>query len=63
LLVRHDQEGEHDFGSFDLDGIEILQDRLFDSDFQFHSPAPRDPAVTERVITLMWAEELNKRRL
>lgn len=50
--------GEHDFGAFNFDGVEIFfKIDYFDKDFQFHSPDPSDPAVTERVITLMLAEE------
>jgi hypothetical protein len=29
----------------------------FDKDLNLHSPDPADPAVTERVISLMLAEE------
>lgn len=54
----NDPHGEHDFGAFDFDGVEVFfKIDYFDKDFQFHSPDPGDPAVTERVITLMLAEE------
>jgi uncharacterized protein DUF3768 len=29
----------------------------YDKDLQFRSPDPADPAVTERIITIMLAEE------
>lgn len=54
----NDPHGEHDFGAFDFDGVEVFfKIDYLDKDFQFHSPDPGDPAVTERVITLMLAEE------
>jgi Protein of unknown function (DUF3768) len=54
----NDPHGEHDFGSFELDG-EILfwkidyYDRLLESG----SPDPASPAVTRRVLTILLAEE------
>jgi hypothetical protein len=30
---------------------------FFSKDFSFHSPDPAYPAITERVITIMLAEE------
>jgi hypothetical protein len=49
---------EHDFGSFEADGQTIF----FKIDYFYkalasHSPDPTDPLVTERVITIMLAEE------
>ena len=47
-----------DFGAFDFDGVEVFfKIDYFDKEFKFHSPNPGDPAVTERVITIMLAEE------
>ena len=43
---------EHDFGSFEADGHKIF----FKIDY-YDSPDPSDPAVTNRVITIMLAEE------
>ena len=58
FCVANDPHGEHDFGAFDFDGIEIFfKIDYYDKDFQFHSPDPGDPSVTERVITIMLAEE------
>jgi Protein of unknown function (DUF3768) len=49
---------EHDFGSFVADGARILfKIDYFDKTLQHHSPDPSDPAVTERVMTIMLAEE------
>jgi len=58
FCTANDPHGEHDFGAFDFDGVEVFfKIDYFDKNFQFHSPDPGDPAVTERVITLMLAEE------
>lgn len=58
FCTANDPHGEHDFGAFDFDGVEVFfKIDYLDKDFQFHSPDPGDPAVTERVITLMLAEE------
>ena len=53
-----DPHQEHDFGSFDVDGERIFfKIDYFDRTLTHHSPDPADPAVTERVITIMLAEE------
>lgn len=58
FCTANDPHGEHDFGAFNFDGVEVFfKIDYFDKDLQFHSPDPGDPAVTERVITLMLAEE------
>jgi len=48
----NDPYEEHDFGSFEADGHKIF----FKIDY-YDSPDPSDPAVTNRVITIMLAEE------
>jgi hypothetical protein len=49
---------EHDFGSFEADGAVIFfKIDYFDKNLTYHSPDPSDPPVTERVITIMLAEE------
>lgn len=54
----NDPYGEHDFGSFDADGQKIfLKIDYYDKALELHSPDPSDPTVTERVITVMLAEE------
>jgi hypothetical protein len=54
----NDPYEEHDFGSFEVDGQTIIfKIDYYDKALAFHSPDPADPAVTERVITIMLAEE------
>ncbi len=54
----NDPHQEHDFGSFEADGQTIFfKIDYFDTTMTHHSPDPADPAVTERVITVMLAEE------
>jgi hypothetical protein len=49
---------EHDFGSFEADGHRIFfKIDYFGKEDAFHSPDPSDPSLTERVITIMLAEE------
>ena len=49
---------EHDFGAFDVDGRTIMfKFDYFDRDLSMHSPDPADPSVTQRIITIMLAEE------
>jgi Protein of unknown function (DUF3768) len=54
----NDPYEEHDFGSFEVDGHTIFfKIDYFDKSCNHHSPDPSDPSVTERVITIMLAEE------
>jgi len=54
----NDPYQEHDFGAFDADGAVIFfKIDYFDKELAAHSPDPSDPSVTERVITIMLAEE------
>src|SRR5436190_16119471 len=54
----NDPYEEHDFGSFKVDGHMIyFKIDYFDHDLSMHSPDPADPSVTQRVITIMLAEE------
>ena len=53
-----DPYGEHDFGAFEAEGANVFfKIDYYDKDRRFHSPDPADPDVTERVITVMLAEE------
>jgi Protein of unknown function (DUF3768) len=54
----NDPYGEHDFGSFDHGGRTIFwKIDLYDRDYKFYSPDPSDPALTNRVLTILLAEE------
>jgi Protein of unknown function (DUF3768) len=54
----NDPHEEHDFGAFDVDRHTIMfKIDYLDRDLSMHSPDPADPAVTQRVITIMLAEE------
>ena len=54
----NDPDEEHDFGAFDFDGTEVLfKIDYYDKSLNFHSPNAADPAVTERVITILRADE------
>jgi Protein of unknown function (DUF3768) len=54
----NDPYEEHDFGAFDAEGAHIFfKIDYYDKALENHSPDPCDPNVTERVITIMLAEE------
>ena len=54
----NDPYEEHDFGSFEVDGHTIFfKIDYYDKVLAGHSPDPTDPSVTERVITILLAEE------
>jgi hypothetical protein len=54
----NDPHEEHDFESFEAEGEKIFfKIDYFDRSLSMHSPDPSDPTVTERVITIMLAEE------
>ena len=55
---ENDPYQEHDFGMFDVEGHRLFfKIEYYDKSLTYHSPDPADPSVTERVITLMLAEE------
>jgi hypothetical protein len=54
----NDPHQEHDFGAFEADGHEIFfKIDYYDNTLTHHSPDATDLSVTERVITIMLAEE------
>jgi hypothetical protein len=58
FCTANDPHGEHDFGALDFDGTPVLfKIDYYDKSLSFHSPNPADASVTERVITIMLADE------
>ena len=54
----NDPHQEHDFGAFEAEGHTIMfKIDYYDRTLSYHSPDPADPSVTERVMTIMLAEE------
>ena len=54
----NDPHEEHDFGSFDANGTTIFfKIDYYDRTLTGHSPDPADASVTERIITIMLADE------
>ena len=54
----NDPHEEHDFGAFETDGHMIFfKIDYYDKALACHSPDPANAIVTERVITIMLAEE------
>jgi hypothetical protein len=58
FCTANDPHGEHDFGAFEFEGTPVMfKIDYYDKDLNFQSPDPADPFVTERVITIMLADE------
>lgn len=54
----NDPYGEHDFGSIEYNGWAYFwKIDYFDIDFLYLSPDPSDSSVTNRVLTIMRADE------
>ncbi|MBQ7659986.1 MAG: DUF3768 domain-containing protein [Alphaproteobacteria bacterium] len=54
----NDPNGEHDFGAFDVDGITYFwKIDYYDVDYQYLSLDPSDETITNRVLTVLLAEE------
>ncbi|MCL4230387.1 MAG: DUF3768 domain-containing protein [Dehalococcoidia bacterium] len=54
----NDPYGEHDFGSFSLRGQDYFwKIDYYDPELRFHSEDKADPARTQRVLTVMRADE------
>ena len=58
LTQANDPYGEHDFGSFDYNGEKIYwKIDYYDKSYQYLSENPANPDITNRVLTVMLAEE------
>jgi hypothetical protein len=58
FTADNDPHGEHDFGSFEVDGRKIFwKIDYYDAAMEFGSEDPADPAKTTRVLTIMLASE------
>ena len=58
FCTANDPHGEHDFGAFEFDGTQVFfKIDYYDKSLELGSPDPADPTVTERIITIMLAEE------
>lgn len=54
----NDPHGEHDFGSFELEGQRFFfKVDYYDKSMEFGSEDPSDPAKTARILTLMLAAD------
>ena len=55
---NNDPYNEHDFGAFDYKGKKIFwKIDYYDQEFLYLSPDVSNPRVTNKVITIMYAEE------
>ena len=58
FMPDNDPYGEHDFGAFDYKGNKIFwKIDYYDLNYRFMSENPADPTITNRVLTIMLAEE------
>ena len=55
---NNDPNGEHDFGAFDFEGTSCFwKIDYYDVDYQYLSLDPSDETITNRVLTILLAEE------
>jgi hypothetical protein len=58
FCTENDPYGEHDFGSFRFEGKNVVfKIDYYDKELSHRSADPADPSMTERIITIMLAEE------
>lgn len=58
FCTENDPYGEHDFGSFQFEGKHVFfKIDYYDKELNQSSADPADPSVTERISTIMLADE------
>ena len=58
FTTANDPYGEHDFGSFDYKGQKIFwKIDYYDLNYEYMSENSANPAITNRVLTIMLADE------
>lgn len=58
VAAENDPYGEHDFGAVDIEGNRIFwKIDYYDIERRYGSEDPSDPAITQRVMTIMLADE------
>ena len=58
FTTSNDPYQEHDYGSFDYNGIKIIwKIDYYDKNYEFASENPADVTKTNRVLTVMLADE------
>jgi hypothetical protein len=58
FCTASDPHCEHDAAIFRFEGTQVMfKIDYYDRNLAYHSPDPSDPTVTERIITIMLAEE------
>ena len=58
FYLENDPYEEHDFGAIEMEDKKIFfKIDYYDRSLTYHSPNSADPSVTQRVITIMLAEE------
>jgi hypothetical protein len=58
FTLENNSHGERDFGHFEHDGLKILwKIDYYDRSLEYESEDPADPEKTQRVLTIMLADE------